>query len=206
MVRDRIYGCFSCCVSSLFGILFTVVFAGGWIGTVIWGLYTTTKYIHEIQSMAATNCTILDATMNDNDDDSGWLIHAFYMVPVQLGVPANTTKISILDGTDYNAHYSVNQTLSCWVSISNFDTVTLSPFHVDAGTIVGLVMFILMALPVFIGVLYVAFLGFALVCTIISNCFACLKRKRRQSFSPVEATESFQVDDGGYNLNNRSQV
>ncbi|KAG2183435.1 hypothetical protein INT43_006441 [Umbelopsis isabellina] len=206
MVRDRIHGWLSCCFGSLFGFLFIVVFAGGWIGTTVWGLYTTTEYIHEIQSVAATNCTILDATMDDDDDGSYWLIHASYMIPVQLGVPANTTKISILDGTDYNAHYSVNQTLSCWVSTINFNTVTLSPSHVDAGTIIGLIILILMAIPLFIGVLYVVFYGFGLVCTFLTSCFASLKRERRHSFETVVATESLQIDEGGYNLNNRSLV
>lgn len=205
MVRDLLHGWFSC-FGSLFGVLFVTVFAGGWISGVIWGIYSLTKYIHELQSMAVTNCTILDAVMSSDEDSSGWLIHASYMVPVQLGVPANTTKINILDGTDYNAHYYVNQTFACWVSAFNFDTVTLSPSHVDGGTIFGLIILLFMAIPVFIGALYIIYFGCQLVCTIASSCFTCLKRKRKQHFGPVEPIEFSQVDEGGYHLNSRSLV
>jgi hypothetical protein len=198
----RSYGCFECCLGSVFGIFFTGVFAGGWVGSVVYGLYTTTKYIHEINSMAATNCTILDATMNyDDDDNSGWLIHASYMIPTQLGVAANTSMISSLYGTDYNAHYFVNETLPCWVSTYNFYTVTISPFHVDGGTIFGLVILILMALPVAAGVVYIALFICVGASTVLSNCFKSIKGKTRQSFHPVDATETIEVDEAGYHWN-----
>jgi hypothetical protein len=125
-----------------------MLFAAGWSAGVVYGMYSVTKGVDELRHLKPSNCTILDAQV---DDDQDWVIHVNFTVPSSYHKPPNTTHVSLLDGTDPNTHYFVNQTLPCYVSTRNINTVSLSRQAVDGGTVFGIIVISIMCIPVLIG-------------------------------------------------------
>jgi hypothetical protein len=110
-------------------------------GLTIDGLYKQIKKVDDLRHVQPSNCTIVGAEFDMGD----WAIHVNFTVPTSYHKPANTTHVTLLDGTDANAEYSVNQTLSCFASTHNIDVVSLTRKAAGGGTII-LIIFLLMGL------------------------------------------------------------
>lgn len=135
MVRD----CFFNFCNELCGWIFAILFAGGWSSMVIYFLYSVSLGIDRTIHVTPTNCTILDTQMTSD----GWAIHVNYTVPDR-----STPYISLLDATNSNDIFKVNQTLTCYYSTHYAQYVVQSPQSVNGGTIFGLLIICAMSIPV----------------------------------------------------------
>jgi hypothetical protein len=153
---ERIMGCVYLSWSFFWGLLFV----GGYLGGILYGLYSVTKGIDELRHVQSANCTIMDAQIvSDSDSGDSWAIHVNFTIPAAYyyhhhtqPIP-NITHVTLLLGTNANAHYFVNETLPCFVSLRNLDTVSLSRQAADGWTIFGLLVLIALAMPIALGVI-----------------------------------------------------
>jgi hypothetical protein len=138
-ISSMVSDCFFNCCNELCTWIFAIVFAGGWSSMVIYFLYSVCLGIDKTLHVAPTNCTILDTQMTSD----GWAIHVNYTVPDR-----STPYISLLDGTNSNDIFKVNQTLTCYYSTHYAQYVVQSPQSVNGGTIFGLLILCAMSIPV----------------------------------------------------------
>jgi hypothetical protein len=119
-------------------------FLVGVLGAIVFGyvLSTEVQSIIDIRNVALTNCTIIDA----QTENGAWAIHVLYTIPSSFHPSPNSTTISILDGTNSNDNYFVNQTFPCYASTRHLHSVMLERQKPGGGTIAGIVIFSLMCL------------------------------------------------------------
>lgn len=135
----------------IFSIIFAFIFASGWTGTVLWGIYSTGLSIDASLHSLPTNCTILSIR---------WMDGNFMVLNVNFTTPGNATYTCSLDSVDQGAVYNVNQTIPCYYSVHHPGYATAVSGHVDGGTIAGMVISCLFAIPVVIvAVILIALIG-----------------------------------------------
>jgi hypothetical protein len=141
------------------GCIVISLLIAGYTAGITYGLYAETKSIADLHPVRRTNCTIVDAQFTTDDNDDKWTIHVNYMVPSDSDPLQPTNETALLQGTDVNEHYSVNETLSCLVSIRKAHTVSLKSPKVDGDTSFLVFILCLAAIPIVVMVLYPIFIG-----------------------------------------------
>ncbi|KAH8551674.1 hypothetical protein BGW37DRAFT_309008 [Umbelopsis sp. PMI_123] len=139
--------------SLTFTILFSL-FMSIWSSIAFYAFYITVTSVDIALHRAPTNCTVVSAAPVSGN----WAVHVTYPVP---GQPESFT--SLLDYTNADDIYTVNQTLSCFYSTHSFQSVAQYDKGVDIGTIIALLIESVMCLVAIAGALYIA----ALVATTI---------------------------------------
>jgi hypothetical protein len=168
----------------------------GYAAGITYGLYAETKSIADLHPVRRTNCTIVDAQFTTDDDDDKWTIHVNYTVPSDSDHLQPTNATALLQGTDVNAHYSVNETLSCSVSIRKAHTVSLKSPKVDQNTSFFVVILCLLAaIPIVIIVLSPILICGAAVAGSSYKCSAGLFGSVKRKIKGPEHTTASTVGD-----------
>jgi hypothetical protein len=124
---------------------FIVVFTLGWCGGAVYFLYAFANTLDGSLHYAPTDCTILQATY---DSDDNLKIRVNYTVP---GNNFNYTSYMVnLDDINFG---DWNSTIRCFYSLHD-PSLVMAQTGITTGTIIGFVFGILMCIPVAAGVLF----------------------------------------------------
>ncbi|KAH8551673.1 hypothetical protein BGW37DRAFT_491863 [Umbelopsis sp. PMI_123] len=136
--------------SSTFSTIFLTFFAAVYSSGVFYIFYTIVIAVDIALHRAPTNCTILSAASGSEN----WSIHVTYPIP---GQSENST--ALLENTNRNDMYTVNQTLSCFYSTRSFRSVVQYDNGVDSSLILALIASCMMGILGIAGALYVTWVA-----------------------------------------------